>query len=83
MRTQQDLNRLRWRCRRGTQELDILLMRFFDASFSALAQDEQDDFERLLANQDPDLQDWLFGRAAPEDPRMVHIVERIRSTPAA
>ena len=32
----QELNRFRWRCRRGMAELDILLVPFFEDAFEAL-----------------------------------------------
>ena len=54
--------RLRWRCRRGVRELDILLTRFLDDRFGALDAAGQESFAALLECQDPDVMDWLMGR---------------------
>lgn len=76
-----DRSRLRWRCRRGTKELDIMLMRFFDRHFDELSLPERVSFEKVLAAQDPELTDWLFGRSNPPEDALTDIVERIRNTP--
>jgi len=51
---------------RGTKELDLLFGLFADARLlnydaTALAQ-----YEELLLAPDPDVYDWIVGRAAPE-----------------
>lgn len=56
------LRRLRWRCRRGMRELDVLLTGFLDARFAALDAEQQESFASLLECQDPDLLEWLTGR---------------------
>ncbi len=76
-----DRSRLRWRCRRGTKELDIMLMRFFDRHFDDLTLPERKSFEKVLEAQDPELTDWLFGRSSPHESALTDIVERIRNTP--
>jgi antitoxin CptB len=73
--------RLRWRCRRGMRELDVLLERCIDAG----ALDEpaaQGAFERLLELPDPLLADCLLHGNDP--PRgLEEIVERIRANARA
>ncbi len=54
--------RLRWRCRRGVRELDILLSGFLDRRFAAADATVQASFAALLDCQDPDVVDWLTGR---------------------
>ncbi len=64
-----DLERqpLRWQCRRGMLELDLMLGRFLDgASYSLLQPHEQADFRRLLAMPDQTLYQWLIGQTIPE-----------------
>ena len=51
--------RLRWRCRRGLKELDVLILPFLEQSYSNLSASLQDDFVRLMAEEDVDLLDWL------------------------
>jgi len=53
--------------RRGTKEMDILLMRFADAQLAALSDAELDAYEALLSENDQDLYQWISGqRAAPD-----------------
>ncbi len=47
-----DSGKLRWRCRRGMQELDILLARYVEERFAGAAPDEQEAFRRLLESPD-------------------------------
>ncbi|HSH40813.1 MAG TPA: succinate dehydrogenase assembly factor 2 [Arenicellales bacterium] len=71
------LSKLRWRCRRGTRELDVVLQRFLDETYPHLDQAEQDAFASLLEQQDPDLAAWILsGKAPPE--RWRGVVARIR-----
>jgi len=46
------MNRLRWQCRRGLLELDIVLGRFLDTQYGTLTPAEMDSFQRLLASED-------------------------------
>lgn len=61
MTTDIDYNRLRWQCRRGMLELDLLLGEFLHTRYSSLDAELQRDFQRLLEQPDPLLQRWLFG----------------------
>lgn len=58
---------LRWRCRRGKKELDVLLGRFLDRRLTGLSSTQRAAFERLLALEDEDLLDLIFGRSATSD----------------
>jgi antitoxin CptB len=60
-----DLNRLRWKCRRGMLELDAWLDGFVDAIYPALDAGQRDCLARLLDEEDPDLYDWICGRGSP------------------
>ncbi|MDE0363434.1 MAG: succinate dehydrogenase assembly factor 2 [Rhodospirillaceae bacterium] len=71
--------RLRWRCRRGTRELDTLLVSFFDRHFMSLPDAEKRLFSQLLELPDPDLHDYLFGWHEAADPAMARLLERIRA----
>lgn len=61
----QRLGRLRWRCRRGMKELDVLLESFVAAESTALADGAWPEFEDLLGTEDDRLWDWLQGRGEP------------------
>lgn len=70
--------RLRWQCRRGMLELDLLLNRFLDQRYADLDPAGRADFERLLGYQDQILQDWLIGQAVPADPALSGLVVAIQ-----
>ncbi len=45
----EDLRRVRWRCRRGLLELDLILRRFVDECYPVLTEAEQSGFQELLS----------------------------------
>jgi antitoxin CptB len=57
-----DLGRLRWRCRRGMKELDVLLARYVDERFAVAPAAEQQAFESLLDAQDPVIYAYCLGQ---------------------
>ena len=60
------VRRLRWLCRRGMKELDVLLVAFLNSQEAALERGEWPDFEALLALEDDKLWDYLqFPERAP------------------
>jgi antitoxin CptB len=71
-----DLGRLRWRCRRGMKELDVLLTRYVDERFAAAPAAEQQAFERLLDAQDPVLYAYFLGQT-PVPARLESLIRRI------
>ena len=70
--------RLRWACRRGMLELDLILQHFLEAQFAQLKLDEQQDFTDLLNCTDPELFAWLIGKEEPTEPKFQTIVRLIR-----
>ena len=73
-------NQIRWRCRRGTRELDTLLGRFLDQGYERLTPVEKECFGQLLEQKDPDLYGWLVGRDFPADEHLAAMVRQVRST---
>jgi antitoxin CptB len=71
------LGKLRWRCRRGTRELDELLSAYLARAYPGARPAEQAAFHRLLDAQDADLSDWCLGRRAPGDPELDELIARI------
>ena len=63
------LARLRWRCRRGMLENDLVLSGFLDARGETLSEDEVALLDMLLDLPDPTLWELLSGREKPQDPR--------------
>jgi antitoxin CptB len=74
-----DVERLRWQCRRGMLELDLLLNRFLDRGYDALDPAGRSAFIRLLGYEDQILQDWLIGHAVPAEPALSALVVKIRT----
>ena len=48
-----ELSKIRWRCRRGTKELDHLLLSYFETHYRAANESEKASFEEILSLQDP------------------------------
>lgn len=72
------MNRLKWACRRGMLELDVLLGDFLEACYPKLTQEEQALFEQLLKCEDQALYQWLLGGSQPEDIHLLKMTEMIR-----
>ncbi|SEA79756.1 succinate dehydrogenase assembly factor 2 [Alkalimonas amylolytica] len=66
--------RLRWACRRGMLELDVLLAPFVEEGYDALSLDDKQVFERLLACDDPDLFAWFMGHAKSDDVELQRLI---------
>ena len=71
--------RLRWRCRRGTREMDLLLLRFLEQDFPRLDAREQSLFGSLLDEADPDLYAWITDQAEPANPDYLPIIGKINN----
>lgn len=71
------LARIRWACRRGMLELDVILEPFFDNQFTKLSAEQQGTFERLLACDDPELFRWFMGHAKCEDAQLAGMIQTI------
>ena len=74
-----ELARLRWRCRRGLLENDLILERFMEARGPGLSDDEVAGLDRLLRLSDNELWDLLAGRAEPDDTALTPLVAALRA----
>ena len=72
-----DQSRLRWQCRRGMRELDVLLTRYLDAHYAAAGETDKAAFRALLGLSDPELVRYLLSGEPPDDPRFAAIIGRI------
>jgi antitoxin CptB len=70
------LGKLRWRCRRGMQELDVLLTRYMDEHYRSASTVEQEAFRQLLETHDTVLYAYCLGSKRPP-PRFAALIERI------
>jgi len=71
--------KLKWHCRRGMRELDLLLEGFLEDHYEALGQADRDSFERLLDCRNEDLMDWIVDGKPPPDGRLSGILGQIRA----
>lgn len=69
--------RIKWACRRGMLELDVLLMPFVDEAYDQLSATQQLTFERLLEAQDPELFAWFMGHEQCKDAELNDMVQLI------
>lgn len=70
--------RLRWACRRGMLELDLLLANFLEEVFLTLSDHDQLLFIQLLETNDQDLFLWLTGKEIYKNQEFNVIIEKIR-----
>ena len=75
-----DLGQLRWRCRRGMKELDVLLARYVDQRFCSASNAEQEAFRRLLKTEDTVLYGYCLG-TRPPPAQFIPLIERITAAP--
>jgi len=61
------LGKLKWRCRRGMLENDLLIERFFQRHEAELTPRHADALARLMDLSDNDLLDLLLRRKEPEN----------------
>ena len=74
-----ELSRMRWRCRRGMLENDLILTRFLDARGGIISAADVAALDRLLDLADGELWDLIAGRAEPDDARLLPLVAALRA----
>jgi len=71
---------LRWRCRRGMLELDILLNDFLDKSYENLTVQRKNTFDQILDYPDQLLFDLFLGHMQSSDDSVSELVQTIRQS---
>ena len=61
-----NIEKLKWACRRGMLELDILLQRYLEHGYPQASADERAQFIALLSCEDQHLFDWLMYKKEPD-----------------
>ena len=74
-----ELARLRWRCRRGLLENDLILERFMEGRGSRLSDNEVAGLDRLLRLSDSELWDLIAGRAESDDAALTPLIAALRT----
>ena len=74
-----ELERIRWRCRRGLLELDIVLGRFVEQRYAGLDEAQLLAFDELLDMPDTVLWDMITGREAPPREGLRTVLEWLKT----
>jgi len=74
-----EADRIRWHCRRGMLELDLVLSSFLDRHLEGLDGRRLDAFRKLLDRPDPELFDLVMGCGQAEGEEERELVGLIRA----
>ena len=74
-----EMNRLRWSCRRGLLENEVVLERFLQAHAALLEGERLSAFKILLEYSDDRLWSLVSGRSECGDPALGEVVRLLRS----
>jgi antitoxin CptB len=74
-----EMNRLRWHCRRGLLENELVLERFLKEHGSQLEGERLSAFQTLLDYGDEELWGLVSGRSECSDPALGEVVQLLRS----
>ena len=69
---------LRWQCRRGMRELDVLLTRYLRRRHATASSVEQALFVQILGWQDPELVRYLLGGEVHADSATAKFLDVLR-----
>ena len=75
-----EMARLRWLCRRGMKELDLLLENYFQHSYPGAPAADQQAFRTILELPDPELNDLILGRTESDDKDIARVIDILRSS---
>ena len=73
-----EMSRLRWLCRRGMKELDVVFSAYLERYYAEASAEDQAAFRTLLEMPDPDLYSLLLRRSGVDDPGLEKLVEFMR-----
>jgi antitoxin CptB len=74
-----ELDRIRWRCRRGMLELDIVLQVFVDKHYLQLNKTELMHFDTLLSLPDHDLWDMITSKREVDDIKLQPVLQLLQT----
>lgn len=76
---EEKVQKLLWRCRRGTKELDILMMAFLENHYRNVEPELKHAFEAMLDMQDPELYALVTGNSKSQDRHINKVIEFIHT----
>ena len=74
-----EISYLKWRCRRGVKELDVILTRYLEQEFVGAEDEEKLVFKQLLDLEDPLLFGMLIGSEPITNDEFSPLLEKLRS----
>ena len=77
MSKETDLKKMYWHSRRGMLELDLILVPFAEDKLPLLSDQQQEDYARLLTEEDQDLFQWLVKDFPVPDESLKAIVDTV------
>jgi len=81
--TELPLGTLRWRCRRGMKELDLVLEQWLERRYPGASHGERLQFARFLELPDPQMAGYLLGGETPPDPALAALVAELAAAATA
>ena len=73
-----NIARVRWACRRGMLELDVIFQPFVEKHYENLSDEDKAIFIRLLECEDPELFAWFMGHEECPNPDLAKMVITVR-----
>jgi antitoxin CptB len=73
-----DKARLRWHCRRGMKELDVLLERYLAGRYDGAPETERVAFVALMSEEDPQIWSWIMGFEDLPAGETGHVIQQLR-----
>ncbi len=75
----EEIPRLKWLCRRGVKELDIIMSHYLEYTFLDAPIAEQKAFRELLAIEDPILFELVIGKKKSTDAEQDKLLTQLRT----
>jgi len=63
-----EINKTKWKCRRGLRELDLLFRKYSENSLESLSKEDFDMFNSILDIEDQPLFDFIFKNESLNSP---------------
>lgn len=76
-----NIARVRWGCRRGMLELDVIFQPFVEKHYEKLSAEDKAIFIRLLECEDPELFAWFMGHESCPNQELAEMVIKVRGRP--
>ena len=73
-----ELPRLRWQCRRGMLELDLMLQNYIEHHYQQATDTDKESFKTLLTFPDQELLEYLMGQETPSNKEVAHVAQQVR-----